>query len=143
MRSWMLVIGGVVARVGVLVSLAAAPAFAHHSFAAEFDANKPIKIAGKVTRMEWINPHSWIHVEVQKPNGAVENWMIETGTPNTLFRRGLTKESLALGTEVVVTGYRAKDGRLRANGSNVTLPNGQVLFVGSSGTGAPSDGSKR
>lgn len=124
--------------VGLLV--AAVPMLAHHAFAAEFDVNRPVKFAGTVTKMEWINPHSWIHVDVKKPDGTVESWMAEAGTPNTLFRRGFTKESLTPGTEVIVDGYQAKDGSHRMNGRNVTLPDGKVLFLGSTGTGAPRDG---
>jgi hypothetical protein len=118
--------------VGTMVSLSA-----HHAFAAEFDANKPLNFKGTVTKMEWTNPHCWLHVDVKKPDGSVENWAIEAGTPNVLFRRGFTKESLQPGTEIVVDGYQAKDGSHRANGRNLTLPNGQMLFLGSSGTGAP------
>ena len=117
--------------------LAVKPAFAHHAFAAEFDAKKPIKLRGTVTKMEWINPHAWIHVDVKKPDGTVEEWMIEAGTPNTLLRRGFTKDSLKAGTEVVVDGYQSKDGSLRANGRDITLPNGQTLFLGGSSPGAP------
>jgi hypothetical protein len=128
-----------VAGVCLLQVLCAAPLVAHHSFASEFDANKPIRFQGTVTKMEWINPHAWIHVAVKKPDGTVEEWMIEAGTPNTLFRRGLTKNSLLPGTEVVVDGYQAKDGALRANGRDLTLPNGKTLLLGSAGTGAPDD----
>ena len=117
--------------------LAVKPAFAHHAFAAEFDAKKPVKLRGTVTKMEWINPHAWIHVDVKKPDGSVEEWMIEAGTPNTLLRRGFTKDSLKAGTEVVVDGYQSKDGSLRANGRDITLPNGQTLFLGGSSPGAP------
>ena len=124
---------------GVGLLMAAAPAIAHHAFAAEFDAKRPIKLQGTVTKMEWINPHAWIHVDVKKPDGSVEAWMVEAGTPNTLFRRGLTKQSLLAGTEITVDGYQSKDGSLRMNGRDVTLPNGQTLFLGSSGTGAPYD----
>ena len=113
------------------------PAFAHHALAAEFDAKKPVKLRGTVTKMEWINPHAWIHVDVKKPDGTVEEWMIEAGTPNTLLRRGFTKDSLKAGTEVVVDGYQSKDGSLRANGRDITLPNGQTLFLGGSSPGAP------
>ena len=127
------------AGVCLLVVLFAAPLAAHHAFASEFDANKPIRFQGTVTKMEWINPHAWIHVSVKKPDGTVEEWMIEAGTPNTLFRRGLTKNSLLPGTEVVVDGYQAKDGALRANGRDLTLPNGKTLLIGSAGTGAPDD----
>src|SRR6476620_7576365 len=116
---------------------AAVPVLAHHSFAAEFDAKKPVKLQGTVTKMEWINPHAWIHIDVKKPDGTVEKWMIEGGTPNTLFRRGFTKTSLPYGTVIVVDGYQAKDGALRANGRDLTFPDGRKLFMGSSGTGAP------
>jgi hypothetical protein len=119
--------------------LLGARASAHHAFAAEFDANKPVKFKGTVTKMLWINPHAWIYVDVKRPDGKVETWMIEAGTPNTLLRRGLTKNSLPSGTEITVDGYQSKDGSLRANGRDLTLPNGQTLFLGSSGTGAPYD----
>ena len=131
---------GAVASAGLLLVLAAVPALAHHSFAAEFDANKPIRLQGTVTKMEWINPHAWIHIDVKKPDGTVEKWMIEGGTPNTLFRRGFTKNSLLPGTVIVVDGYQAKDGSQKANGRDLTFPDGRKLFLGSSGTGAPKDG---
>jgi hypothetical protein len=129
----------VVAGVGLLLVLAAVPVWAHHAFAAEFDANKAVKFKATVTKMEWINPHTWIHADVKMPDGTVENWAIEAGTPNVLFRRGLTKNSLLPGTEIQVDGYQAKDGSHRANGRDLTLPNGQTLFLGSSGTGAPDE----
>jgi Family of unknown function (DUF6152) len=115
----------------------ASSASAHHAFAAEFDANKPVNFKGTITKMEWVNPHSWLHVEVKQPDGTVVNWAIEGGTPNVLFRRGFTKETLMPGTEVVIDGYQAKDGSHRANGRDLTLPDGRQLFLGSSGTGAP------
>ena len=120
----------------------AVPVFAHHAFAAEFDAKRPVKLRGTVTRMEWINPHAWIHIDVKDPNGKAVNWMIEAGTPNTLFRRGFTKDSLTPGTEIFVDGYQSKDGSNRANGRDVTFPDGRKLFLGSSGTGAPYDEKK-
>ena len=134
-------------RMGSIFALAVAglfvvttPALAHHAFAAEFDANKPVRLQGTVTKMEWINPHAWIHIDVKKPDGKVEQWMIEGGTPNTLFRRGFTKNSILPGTVIVVDGYQAKDGSLKANGRDLTFPDGRKLFLGSSGTGAPVDG---
>jgi hypothetical protein len=128
------------ASVGVGLLVATPPVSAHHAFAAEFDANKPIKLQGTVTKMEWINPHAWLHLEVKKPDGGVEQWMIEGGTPNTLLRRGVTRDSIKIGTVVLVDGYQAKDGSMRGNGRDLTLQNGQKLFMGSSGTGAPKDG---
>ena len=128
-----------IAVFGLFLSVAAAPLPAHHAFAAEFDATKPVKFEGTVTKMEWTNPHVWIHVDVKKPDGAVEKWAFEAGTPNVLFRRGFTKNSLLPGTKIVVDGYRAKDGSRRANGRDLTLPDGRKLFLGSSGTGAPSE----
>ena len=113
---------------------------AHHSFSAEFDANQPVALRGTVVRVEWINPHTWIHLDVKKTDGSVERWMIEGGTPNTLLRRGLTRNSLPLGTEVMVDGYKAKNGTNRANGRDITFTDGRRLFMGSSGIGAPSDG---
>lgn len=123
------------------ISLAAAgaPAWAHHAFASEFDARKPVKFQGTVTKMEWINPHAWMHVEVKKPDGTIENWMIEAGSPNSLFRRGINKNTVKPGMQVVVDGYQARDGSRRANGRDVTLPEGRKLFLGSTGTGAPED----
>ena len=129
------------AAVGVSLSLvAAAPVAAHHSFAAEFDAKAPVTLKGIVTQMDWVNPHSWIHLDVKNADGTVTSWMIEGGTPNTLLRRGFTKNSLKAGTELTVEGYRAKDGTNRANGRDLILPGGQRLFLGSAGTGAPDDG---
>ncbi|MEE2778229.1 MAG: DUF6152 family protein [Acidobacteriota bacterium] len=131
----------VILGAALILAVAALPVMAHHAFSAEFDADQPIHLKGTVTKMEWINPHSWVHIAVTKDDGQVENWMIEGGTPNTLFRRGFTKDSLAVGTEIVVDGYQAKDGSMKGNGRDLTFPDGRKLFLGSSGTGAPRDGS--
>jgi hypothetical protein len=127
------------AAVVVLAILGGAPVWAHHAFAAEFDAKKPVKLRGTVTKMEWINPHAWIHVDVKKADGTVDEWMVEAGTPNTLLRRGFTRDSLKPGTEIIVDGYQSKDGSLRANGRDVTLPDGKTLFLGSSAPDAADD----
>jgi hypothetical protein len=125
--------------VGTGLMLAGVPAMAHHSFAAEYDATKPVKFTGTVTQMEWINPHAWIHMDVKQPDGKVVNWMVEAGAPNALLRRGFNKQSLLPGTVITVEGYQAKDGALRANGRDITYLDGKKLFVGSSGTGAPDE----
>jgi hypothetical protein len=123
---------------GALVS--GVPILAHHAFSAEFDASKPLKLEGAITEVEWINPHTWIHIAVKAPDGKTETWMIEGGTPNTLFRRGFTEDSLKVGTVISIDGYQAKDGTNKANGRDLTLPDGRKLFMGTSGTGAPTDG---
>ena len=128
----------IIAAVGLLIG--SGPLLAHHAFSAEFNANAPVTLKGAIVKIEWINPHTWIHVEVKKPDGKVETWMVEGGTPNTLQRRGITRDSVQIGTQIVVEGFQAKDGRLRANGRNLTFADGRTLFMGSSGTGAPKDG---
>jgi hypothetical protein len=121
------------AALGLGVLMAASSAWAHHAFAAEFDETKPLQLRGKVVRMEWINPHSWIHIAVpDEKTGKVTEWMIECGPPNGLLRRGFNKASLRQGTEILVVGWQAKDDSFRANGSSITLPDGSKLFLGSS-----------
>jgi hypothetical protein len=133
-RTMLLLCAGVLAVTGVRVA-------AHHAFGAEFDPNAPVRLQGKIVRLEWVNPHTWIHMEVTKDGGAKEVWAVEGGTPNTLLRRGLTRDTLTLGTEIIVDGYQTKDHSLkRANGRDVTFTDGRKIFMGSSGTGAPRDG---
>lgn len=133
--------------IGAALSIAAAggAAWAHHAFAAEFDGKSPVLLRGKVTRVEWINPHAWVHIAAVGPSGATTAWMVEGGTPNTLLRSGIDRNSLKPGTEIIVRGYQSKDKLCRpackANGRDVTFPDGKKLFMGSSGTGAPTDGS--
>jgi hypothetical protein len=134
MRTKLAIVAGIM---GLAMSGWASSASAHHAFAAEFDANKPVNFKGKITKMEWVNPHTWLHVDVTNDDGTKANWAVEAGTPNVLFRRGFTKDSLLPGTEIVIDGYQAKDGSHRANGRDLTFADGKKLFLGSSGTGAP------
>lgn len=130
---------GLLGGLGMLV-LALSATQAHHAFSGEFDSTKPINLRGKVVRMEWINPHAWLHLAVVGDNGNEEVWMIEAGPPGALVRRGWRKDSVLPGIELVVQGYHAIDGTNKANGREVTFPDGRRLFAGSSGTGAPADG---
>tara|TARA_B100000676_G_scaffold312304_1_gene385853 strand:- start:3852 stop:4313 length:462 start_codon:yes stop_codon:yes gene_type:complete len=113
---------------------------AHHAFGAEFDPNRPLILRGHITKLEWVNPHAWIHIEIVNDDGEKESWMVEGGTPNTLLRRGLTRNTLKIGTMIVVDGYQSKDRSQRANGRDITFEDGRKIFMGSSGTGAPRDG---
>src|SRR4030095_14695813 len=132
------VIASVAVAICMAVLLSQSGVRAHHSFAAEFDANKPVKFPdATVTRVQLINPHSWIHVDVKMPDGRIENWAIEAGSPNILMRRGITKDTLKVGTKIVVEGYQSKDGSHRANGRDLTFADGTKLFLGGSGEGAP------
>ncbi len=133
MRSKLTLVIGAVAAAAVM----AAPAAAHHAFAAEFDANRPVSLEGTVVLMEWINPHAWIHIEVTGDDGTVQEWSIEAGAPNGLIRRGFNRESLLPGTKILVAGYQAKDGANRANGSSITFEDGRKLFVGGSNPDLP------
>jgi len=127
----------VVAALGIVVAGTAVSLRAHHAFSAEFDSNKPLQFKGTISKMEWTNPHVWLHLDVKKPDGSVEAWAFEAGTPTVLFRRGVTKESVKVGMEVTVDGYQAKDGSHRANGRDLMLADGRTMFLGSTGTGAP------
>jgi hypothetical protein len=126
-----------VASVGLAVLIGAGSLSAHHAFSSEFDASRPIVLRGTVTKTEWINPHSWIHIEVKSDDGKLASWAIECGAPNSLMRRGLNKTSIPIGTQIVVDGYQARDGSTTANAKDITTPDGKKFFVGSSGTGAP------
>ena len=129
---------------GLLISIVALAGsiatYAHHAFGAEFDPNRPLLLKGKVSKVEWVNPHAWIHLDHELEDGTTVSWMVEGGTPNTLLRRGITRDSLTPGTYIIVDGYQSKDLSNRANGRNITYADGSTLFLGSSGTGAPRDG---
>ena len=131
------------AAAGALALCASGPALAHHAFAAEFDGNAPVNLRGTITKVEWINPHAWMHMTVETPGKPPQEWMIEGGTPNTLLRNGLTRDSVKPGVQVIVRGYQAKDKRCtpacKANGRDITFLDGRHVFMGSSGTGAPKD----
>lgn len=126
-----------VSIVGLVLFHGAAAVSAHHAFSSEFDANRPVNLRGTVVKTEWVNPHSWIHIEVKDSQGKVTSWAIECGAPNSLMRRGLNKNSIPIGTEIVVDGYQARDGSTTANARDITTPDGNKFFAGSSGTGAP------
>jgi len=117
----------------LIVSMAAIPLKAHHAFAAEFDSSKPVKLRGTVAKVDMVNPHSWIYIDVKNADGSTTQWMVEGGSPNALVRHGFTKSSLPKGTEVIFEGFQSKDGSYRANGRDITLPDGKKLFLGSSG----------
>ncbi len=135
-----LAIPAMLAAAGLLFVTAAAPVLAHHAFGAEFDPNRPVLLRGPVVKVEWVNPHTWIHMEVTGVDGTQEVWMVEGGTPNTLLRRGLRRDSIVPGMMIIVDGYQSKDRTARANGRDVTFEDGSKFFMGSSGTGAPRDG---
>ncbi len=127
---------------GMLLGLSMLPAHAHHAFSAEFDSDNPVHLEGKVTKVDWINPHAWIHVEVTKEDGSTENWLVEGGTPNSLFRRGITRKTLVPGTKIIIDGFRAKLDVFAAAGRRITFPDGTQVFLGTAGVGAPDDGAE-
>ena len=132
--------GFVAAAIGILISTL--PLLAHHAFTAEFDLKKPVKLRGTVARVELVNPHSWVYVDVKNDDGTMSQWMLEAGSPNVLVRRGFTKSALPKGTEVIFEGFQAKDGSTRANGRDITFPDGRKLFIGSTGAEGPPEEKK-
>ena len=136
----MFTLGAVTVLLAGLGAGTTTPVHAHHAFGAEFDPNRPVLLRGPIVKVEWVNPHAWIHVEVTNDDGTTQVWMVEGGTPNTLLRRGLTRDTIKIGAVVVVDGYQSKDRSARANGRDVTFEDGRKFFLGSSGTGAPRDG---
>ncbi len=141
-KEGMIRLQAVAVALGMLLA-GVAPLNAHHAFGAEFDPNRPLILKGPVVRVEWVNPHTWIHLEVTDESGNKEIWMVEGGTPNSLLRRGLKRDTIKIGQVIVVDGYQAKDRSNRANGRDVTFEDGQKFFLGSSGTGAPYDKERR
>ncbi len=131
---------GVILTLTGLIAVLTGQSMAHHAFSAEFDPNRPVLLRGPIVRVEWVNPHTWIHLEVTNEDGSKQVWMVEGGTPNTLLRRGLSRDTITPGTYIVVDGYQSKDRSARANGRDVTFEDGRKFFMGSSGTGAPRDG---
>lgn len=141
-KEGMIRLQAVAVALGLLLA-GVAPVNAHHAFGAEFDPNRPLILKGPVVRVEWVNPHTWIHLEVTDESGSKEIWMVEGGTPNSLLRRGLKRDTIKIGQVIVVDGYQAKDRSNRANGRDVTFEDGRKFFLGSSGTGAPYDKERR
>ncbi len=127
----------ITAALALVLAIAPGRAVAHHAFAAEYDANKPITLSGKLTKVEWVNPHGWVYVDVKNEQGKVVNWAIEFGSPNAMLRKGLRKTDFPYGIEIIVKGYLAKNGTSTVNGTSVKLPDGRNLLVGGSGTAAP------
>jgi hypothetical protein len=133
--------GLVAAALGILISSLQLPA--HHAFTAEFDTKKPVKLRGTIAKIEMVNPHSWIYIDVKNDDGTTSQWMLEAGSPNVLVRRGFSKAAIPKGTEVIFEGFQAKDGSNRANGRDITFPDGKKLFIGSTGAEGPPEETKK